>query len=370
MTTAQQWWRLALAALALNGLAACGTSNGVDEGPDPPVEGPVQINNLHVSPGDTGDGIANVLGEDRAHYVLQPEAAGRHNVLVIFLGGTGSTPSDYSAIADHVSNLGFAVVDLRYPDGRLVGAFCNASDACFTNLRGETCFGAATAYASGSPTYDSKIIGVDAANSIIGRTVAVIDYMATLGGDRDPDYWRQFLIADPQSPYMSRHFGPAYPDWSKIIIAGHSQGGGDAAFIGLHLPAGSALRRVVMLSAPNDNVDELISASWISQPSATPLSRFWGLRAANEGLYGSFISKNWRLLGGAGSGGVGGDDEDEVDVGDGSGDPQGSHRLVLDSRGAPLRQHDSTATNDPGDYFPAWRSLAWDYLFTGGASSN
>lgn len=366
MKKAQGGCCVAMAALAMGLLSACGSSDAPDVSDAPPGD-PVTTESLHVSAGDTGDGIVNAFGEDRMHYVLQPAVDGRRNVLVIFLGGTGSTPSDYTTIVDHVGSLGFGVVDLRYPDGRLVGAVCDTNDACFTNLRGATTFGEDTVYAAGSPGYNSRIINVDAQNSIIGRTVAVIDYLANLDG-WDRDYWDQFLIADPQSPYVARNFGPAYPDWSKIIVAGHSQGGGDAAFIAMHLPGGSPVRRVVMFSSPNDNVDGLISASWISEPSSTPLSRYWGLRAAREGLLGAYTGTNWGLLGGAGNGGVGGDGEAEQDIGDGSGDPAGSHRLVLDSSGLPLNQHNSTAVNDPNDSFPANRATAWDYMFTGGAN--
>ncbi|WP_157623077.1 BPSS1187 family protein [Solimonas soli] len=351
------------AALACGLLAACGTSDPAAAGHSAATAA-TAVESLYVSPADTGDGIRNVLGEKRQHYVVQPAGGERRNVLVIFLGGTNSKPSDYTTLADYVGGLGFAVVDLRYPDGRLIGALCNASDACYAKLRGETIFGADTAYVAGAPLYDFALIRVDAANSIIGRTVALVDYLANAGGSWDQDFWDQFLIADPSSPYTARHLGPAYPDWSKIIVAGHSQGGGDAAFIGMHLPDSAALRRVVMLSAPNDNVDGLISASWISQPSSTPLTRFWGLRAGAEGLFGGFIARNWAQLGGANAGGVGGRDEAERNIGDGSGDPQGAHRLVLDSSGGPLQQHNSTATNDPRDRFPVNRDLAWQYLFT------
>ncbi|NKF22283.1 BPSS1187 family protein [Solimonas marina] len=342
-------------------LAACGSS-------DAPNLAPVTTQSFHVAPGDTGDGISNTLGQDRMHYVVEPAHDGRRNALIVFLGGTSSTPSDYTTLADHLGSLGYGVIDLRYPDGRAVGSLCNTNDVCFTNVRGETAFGANIAYEAGASTYSSLIVQVDAANSIIGRVVAVIDYLANLDDATDADYWDQFLIADAASPYIAKHFGPAYPNWSKIIISGHSQGGGDAAFIAMHLPADSPVKRVVMLSSPNDNVDGLSSASWISDASTTPLDRFWGLRAPDEGVYGSFTSANWAALGGTDHGGVGGDDGAEQDIGDGSGDPAGAHRLVLDSSGGALAEHNSTAVNDGNDRFPANRESAWDYLFDGGTS--
>ncbi len=330
-----------------------------------------------VQPSDTGAGINGVLGETYKHYIVEPAAAGnRKNVLVVFLGGSASTPGDYTEISDRAAHRGYGVIDLRYPNAEVVGTVCVLSDACFRNIRGETIFGADQAYASGQPTYNSTLTTVNTANSIINRLVSVLDYLANQSASASnptPSYWAQFLSPNSGSPYVTTHSGKVYPNWSKIVLAGHSQGGGHAAFAGTHLPSGTAVRRVVLFSAPNDNISNS-SASWVVENTSTPLNRFWGLRNANERTLGDFVTTNWANLGRSsisGSaysyGGVGGTNQSpDTNIGDGSGSTYGTHRLVLSLPNALLSttNHNSTATNDPLGNFPTNRVLAWDYLFT------
>ncbi|NGY05124.1 BPSS1187 family protein [Solimonas terrae] len=320
------------------------------------------VDSLYVQPADTGAGISRVYSQNAKHYVLQPDKAGRKNVLVIFLGGSGSTPSDYSTFAEYAASLGYGVLDLQYPNGLAVGTTCMLSDACFTNLRGETSFGARVAYAPGMASFNSTATLVDADNSIVSRVVNLIDYLAH-NASLDRAYWAQFLTANANSPYSTSGSGKAYPNWSKIVIAGHSQGGGDAAFIAMHLPASTPARRVVLFSAPNDSIGGG-SASWIAGPSATPPAKFWGMHAQDEGTYGQYVSLNWLNLGGLG---VGGPNSLEILLGD-FGIAALTHRLVLNSAGSSLTQHDSTAANDPYGRYPEDRVKAWAYLLTANGS--
>ena len=338
---------------------------------------PIATVSQTVQPSATGSGINGVLGETYEHYVVEPQAsANRKNILVVFLGGSSSTPGDYNEISDEAAQMGYGVLDLRYPDSEVVGTVCALSDDCFRNIRGETLFGQNQAYAAGQPDYNSTLISVNTANSVINRLVCLLDYLShqsASASNPDPGYWAQFLAANSNSPYVTPNTGKAYPDWSKIVIAGHSQGGGNAAFLATHLPAGTAVRRVVMFSAPNDH-GSCGSASWILENASTPLNRFWGLRNDNEGTFGSAISANWANLGSGSTagaaysyGGVGGTlQSTDVDVGAGAGAAGGMHRLMLTVPDAALSttNHNSTATDDPLNHFPTDRHTAWDYLFT------
>lgn len=108
-------------------------------------------------------------------------------MLVLFLDGANSTPSEYTEIADHLAGLGDGVVDPRYADGQLIGLACNADDNCFTQLRGETAFGDRQAYGPGLPSFHSTILPVDAPNSIVGRLVALLDDLSNRSGALDQD---------------------------------------------------------------------------------------------------------------------------------------------------------------------------------------
>jgi len=96
----------------------------------------------------------------------------------------------------------------------------------------------------------------------------------------DPN-WNRFLIDDPTSQYIAAHRGPVRVDTRKLILTGHSQGGGHAALWAMRAP----VDRVVMLSSPDDT-GLFGTASWAKSTSATPLDRLYGLRNFNEGALG------------------------------------------------------------------------------------
>ena len=183
-----------------------------------------------------------------------------------------------------------------------------------------------------------------------GRLIALIDYLAV----GDPN-WNRFLINDATSQYVATHRGPVRLDSRKLILTGHSQGGGHAALLAMRAP----VDRVVMLSSPDDT-GLFGTASWAKGTSATPLDRFWGLRNFKEGALGRNVFQVWSDMGG---GGVGfGDDTSTVEVGDGSGNPNGSHRLVIPiDLGSDSNNHNSTAMD--GRYL-AGVPNAWTYLLT------
>jgi hypothetical protein len=307
---------------------------------------------------------------------------GRKPVLVVFLGGTYSAPSNYTDITDEVATQGDGVLNLRYPDSSLVNTVCSGDDPCFTSYRGSSIYGPSvlvpgtTTGGIASPPY-ADTSGVDLGNSVMNRLVSLIDTQALQDG-----WWAQFVVPNSASPYRTdQHPTGAVPNWSKIVFAGHSQGGGDAAFVGATVPT---LRRVVTLSAPTDSVPSSTSgydnsATWVtSGQSSSQVSRYWGMRDTREGTYGPCTSFNWHNLGGLNSSLCPTTPTDEtthsweVFVDQGAGAQNGSHFLVTTDRAnaISLYAHDSTAVDDnkaDGSSlhgFSTDRYLAWDYLFT------
>jgi hypothetical protein len=69
------------------------------------------------------------------------------------------------------------------------------------------------------------------------------------------------------------------PAWDRIIVGGHSQGSGHAAYIGKMFD----VDRVLIFSGPQDYMDDLHKpAPWLGQKSATPPSHFFAFLSQND----------------------------------------------------------------------------------------
>ena len=337
------------------------------------------------------------------HYVNLP--ANPKPVLVVFLGGTGSIPSDYTNIVDEAAvshsgyHTGYAALSLAYLDGSTVDAVgieCGSVDACYTQARGESAYGKGVTYPGASAAYDAgawqgkAFAPTSRGDSIVNRLVLLINCLTWRSATPDA-YWQQFLLDDRHqgATYVSPHDAhgaltyarAVVPDWSRIIVAGHSQGGGDAAFLAMTLPGG--VRRAALFSAPQDDPKHTAIpdvASWVAGVSHTPLARFYGLRNASggttapdneaEGAFGDNAWKNWSRLGDASAaGGLGGTGADTpTSVGDGSIVPaNGSHDLYLTqpAYASPLSNHNSSAANL---YARPAEQAVWDWMFSAGGT--
>lgn len=354
-------------------VAGCNhSSNSSDSNATPGSGFPAEIVEQRIQPADTGDGIDPAPRDEELHHVAQPAtAAQRKGILIVYMVGSGGSPDFSLEPARFAASLGFGVLNIQYPNTTVVGVVCGGQADCFGQFRGETVFGENVAYAPGLPTYNQAANFVTRENSVVNRVANLLDFLANqTASDNNPDpgYWQQFLVTDSNSPYSTRNNGFAYPDWSKIVIAGHSQGGGMASMLAMNL-ADVPARRVIMFSSPNDNsggVNGNEPATWMLQISATAMSRFWGLRHPNDTTLGPRVQQNWERLGGPGSGGVGGPmNNAEVDIGNGTGDPAGAQRLVItEDVGGTTASHQSTV--DP-ETLPTVIA-AWEYLFSGGGA--
>ena len=158
-------------------------------------------------------------------------------LLYLFLPATGAKPSDYTLIQQEAVDLGYHVIGLAYPNADAVIAKCNpitfsnADDvklykerqACYLSVRMQTLDG----------TTPSNYTNVKPSNSIDNRLEKLLVYL------------REHMPNEGWGGFLDETGSPA---WSRIIVAGHSQGGGNAALMGkLHRVA-----RVVMISSPPD----------------------------------------------------------------------------------------------------------------------
>lgn len=178
-----------------------------------------------------------------------------NNKLFLFLGGTGSNTSNYFALLNKAANIGYAVINLSYPNDVAAASLSNNSDSlAFNKYRQELCFG----------TPLSNDVSVDSLNSIYSRFLNLLNYLDTTNNDHN---WSQYLNST------------ASIDWNKIAIGGHSQGAGHAVFLAKTF----IVDRALMFSGPNDYSDYFSnSANWLRNPGVTPISDFYSYLSLND----------------------------------------------------------------------------------------
>ncbi len=169
-------------------------------------------------------------------------------LLLIHLPGTFDNPSRTTLFPALAANSGYHVIGLKYPNDLSAQTACReSSDAdCYEDFRREIVEG-----------MDLHLdIEVDRANSIENRIQQLLQYLAAAF---PAEGWGQFLENENIL-------------WDKLLISGHSQGGGHAAF----MAKDRVLQRVIMFASPNDYdaVNEA-AAAWTSAPHLTPDSCYY-----------------------------------------------------------------------------------------------
>ncbi len=199
---------------------------------------------VRVDPHQTDPAIETVHGPHLAMY--DPTVPSRHRLL-LFIAGTHAKATSSLPIDKVFSQWGYHTVSLDYENNVVAASLGNdLNPAAFGNYR--------EAIVTGAPV--SRRIQVDSANSILNRFQKLLTYLVI----HDPGgHWDEFL-------------SHGRPDWSRIVVAGHSQGSGHAAYIGQMF----RVDRVLMFSGPQDYMDGLHRpAAWLKRPSATPPSRYF-----------------------------------------------------------------------------------------------
>ncbi len=193
--------------------------------------------------------------DPRISIALQSHIAGSdpdlvpRNMLYLHLVGSCGNPSHNVDIVRHAAGLGFHVVSLSYPNCPSVETL--VGDSTSTTVHEEIRLERLTG------TDASSLLRVGVPDSIDNRAQKLLEYL---------------MAEDPDGGW-DRYLSPGGVRWGSIIVGGHSQGAGHAAFI--------AKRRVVagaiMLGGPGDgyaNGGGL--APWIIEPGVTPASRAFG----------------------------------------------------------------------------------------------
>lgn len=226
-----------------------------------------QLTEHQVLPGATD---ININGNNVPHYAYLNNNINQLNKLLLFIPGTNATPEDYRMFEQTAAYLGYHSIGLTYENLQSINIeICPATKdpTCHGRAREEVWFG--------KDTHDSITVNYD--NSIINRLLRLIKHLDI---NYPAENWGQYLINDTTV------------NWQSVVIAGHSQGAGHAAFGSKFFQ----MDRVIMLSWvdwmwPGTNPD------WITQPGQTPDSAYFGFIHTGDASIYSGIPTTWTNLG-------------------------------------------------------------------------
>jgi hypothetical protein len=247
-------WRGPMRTLAcLVGLAVAGCGGG---GGGPSQSDPVPPSverQILATATDTGILAVPASGE-APHWAINPSpTAAAKGRLLVFLPGTMGKPGQYTYILRAGASRGLHAVGIIYPNQTAMGSLCQFSldPTCYWTARNHVVFG------TGAPVPSQAVVST--ADSIVNRLTKLIQW---LHKQQPSEGWGQYLLADQTI------------DWSKIVLAGHSQGGGHVGVLAKSV----SLWRAVYFSSPED-WNELTDspATWTSaRPNVTPSARQFG----------------------------------------------------------------------------------------------
>ncbi len=219
---------------------------------------------------------------DRENVAVMNPATPQNGLLLVFLSGTGAAPRMYnrvlrSAVEDGgYHSLGLDWVNGFDTDSKGSNVFgpCGDDAACFAAARQEAF--------DGKDVTPKVSIGVT--DSVLNRLINALTY---LDKTYPSEGWGAFLQN-------------GQPLWSKIVLAGHSNGSGEAAYIATKI----AVARVALFSGPSDSTGtkpNFTAATWMTQPLATPAS-LWYAFGSERDLGGALdrigrYHVNWPAIG-------------------------------------------------------------------------
>ena len=297
--------------------------------PDPPTNPAPEITvDYTIAPLQTDAAITMALD---SHFVSVKHYATLKNVLFVFLPGTNRQPKDYQGIVHKAASMGYHAIGLMYPNRKAVNTLCAPTNdtTCHRRARLEIVDGIDR----------HPVIDVNAANAIISRLVKLLQW---LDASEPAEHWAQYVKN-------------GQPDWTKIMVSGHSQGAGNAALIGKYYP----VRKVILFSIVDYLSDKKL-ADWEDLPANK--EKYYALfNPKDELLYYYMAERSWQHLGMTGYGGI-------VNV-DSAPSPYGNTHTLITRISPSLDKndkfHNSTAvdsylTKDNAGVYAL--DKAWEYL--------
>ncbi len=217
---------------------------------------------LHaISPTDADPDIQRFTANNLA---LFKNGVAKDANLLVFFPPTGGTPAGSWPFIEAAAKAGYRVIGLEYDNAVSAPQICGANPepACSDRFRQKRIFG-------NNVTNDIDDLP---AESVVNRLTKLLEY---LDAHYNNEGWGQYLVHFP---------GGSRPDWSRIALAGHSQGAGVAAYIAKK----EKVARVIVLSGAWDREEATkIWAPWVVSPSATPPDRWYAAYHQKESRAGA-----------------------------------------------------------------------------------
>jgi dienelactone hydrolase len=202
-----------------------------------------------VAPDEADPSVTHFL---RSSVVVFDRAGSPQAPLLVFLPGTTGDPARVQLFLGKAADSGYRVISLSYDNDPAVMQACahDPDPVCPERFRQSRLFGG---------------FNTPPEEAIVGRLTKLLQ---RLDRNQPGEGWGAYLAN-------------GVPDWRRIAVAGHSQGGGMAALLAKRVP----LARVLLFSGPPDFVPpDRAPAPWLATPSATPNDRWFGLYHGNEPL--------------------------------------------------------------------------------------
>jgi len=205
-----------------------------------------------VSPAEADPQVKRFLSDN---IVIYKHGVAKDAPLMVYFSGTSGTPLTGWLFLEAAAKAGYRVIGLEYDNGSAVPVVCgpNPDPACSDHFRQKRIFGDNV----------SKDIDDLPEESVVNRLTKMLVY---LDAHHHAEGWGQYLRNGA-------------PNWPRIGFAGHSQGGGVAAYIAKKEP----VYRVIVLSGAWDRTEVTKTwAAWITAKSATPMTRWYAACHAKE----------------------------------------------------------------------------------------
>ncbi|WP_157491698.1 BPSS1187 family protein [Maribacter thermophilus] len=223
---------------------------------------------LEVKPSATDPRIEKA---DTPHFVAY-DPSNEQGKLLLFIPGTngialkGPKNLFYTAVRQ-----GYAVINLSYINTPAIARICKgdalvANSDCAKEFRNRRVYGDTT----------FKLIDDRPYDAIVNRLTKLLEYLSE--NDKNWDWGRYLEDGEPK--------------WSKIALAGQSQGGGMSAFIAKT----HEVARVIDFSGGWDYSSKDKIAKWYFQESKTPLDRWYGTYHVEEPTAATIV-ETYRAMG-------------------------------------------------------------------------
>lgn len=226
-----------------------------------------------VEPQQTDAAITTQTVGDPLQYAYLPQnALLRKDVLFVFIPGTFSTPGSYNDVCEAAAQSGYYSFGVAYSNLSPVEFYegLNPTDSTVRDILNE--------FLTGNNT--SPRVTVTRANSFENRIIKMISYLDSLN---PAENWKRFLTADKQIK------------WSKISVAGHSQGSDHA----MYMSKARQVYRAGFIGGPgsfllkNGNYP-----SFMQEPGLTPYSKLYGFNHLKDPVRKwSDVKVTWGILG-------------------------------------------------------------------------